>query len=318
MFEVQRQMNLRNREVPIVESRKIVPDTSTGKQKNIVPPNILSKSIPEPKAKERRVEDPKQFEPASTSFSLENEIAKIKIAIPLSELLKNADYQSRISKVLNPHCENPTVADALNLQDDDPAILFGPHVDEPTGEDSSPFYISLDIHDAILHNALLDSGASHNLMPKLIMEKLGLEVTKPYKDLFSFDSNQVKCFGLIKDLAVSLAQIPSKSLVMDVVVIDIPLKFRMLLSRSWVAKLKGVLQMDMSYVTNTVFEKQRRLYREQKMAYMVSNAEQPNNHPIYSLDTELGLDILFNEEEEEHFDLQNPSFVPTQAQLEGF
>ena len=52
------------------------------------------------------------------------------------------------------------------------------------------------------------------------------------------------------------------------------------------------------------------------MAYMVSNAEQPNNHPIYSLDTELGLAILLNEEEEEHLDLQNLSFVPTQVQLE--
>ena len=84
-------------------------------------------------------------------------------------------------------------------------------------------------------------------MPKLIMEKMGLEVTRPYKDLFSFDSNQVKCLGLIKYLAVSLSQIPSKSLVMDVVVADFPPKFGMLLSRSWATKLKGTLQMDMSY-----------------------------------------------------------------------
>ena len=90
-------------------------------------------------------------------------------------------------------------------------------------------------------------------MPKLIMEKLGLEVTRPYKDLFSFDSNQVKCLGLIKDLVVSIAQIPSKSLVMDVVVADIPPKFGMLLSRSWAAKLKGALQMDMSYATFPLF-----------------------------------------------------------------
>lgn len=206
--------------------------------------------------------------------------------------------------MLNPPCENPAVVDALNLQDDDPTILFGPHVDELTGEDSPPFYVSLNIHDTILHNALFDLGASHNLMPKLIMEKLGLEVTRPYKDLFLFDSNQVKCLGLIKDLAVSLAQIPSKSLVMDVVVTDIPPKFGMLLSRSWAAKIKGALQMDMSYVTIPVFGEQTRLYKEHKMAYMVSNAEQPNNHPIYSLDTELESAILFNEEREEGFSLQ--------------
>ena len=85
-------MNLRNREIPIVENRKTLPSTSAGKHKNIVPLKILSKSIPEPKAKEKKVEDPKQVEPASTSFSLENEIANIKIAVPLMELLKNADY----------------------------------------------------------------------------------------------------------------------------------------------------------------------------------------------------------------------------------
>jgi hypothetical protein len=52
-------------------------------------------------------------------------------------------------------------------------------VRDDTGE-VSPFYISLNIHDLILHNAMLDSGTSHNLMPKAVMEKLGLEVTRPY------------------------------------------------------------------------------------------------------------------------------------------
>ena len=55
------------------------------------------------------------------------------------------------------------------------------------------------------------------------MEILGHEITRPYKDLYSFDSSKVKCLGLIKDLCVNLAQIPAKSLVMDIVVADIPL-----------------------------------------------------------------------------------------------
>jgi len=69
---------------------------------------------------------------------------------------------------------------------------------------------------------MLDSGASHNLMPKAIMEKLGLDITRPYKDLYSFDSNKLRCLSLIKDLCVTLARIPAKSLVMDIVVADIP------------------------------------------------------------------------------------------------
>ena len=88
---------------------------------------------------------------------------------------------------------------------------------------------------------MLDFGASHNLIPRRIMEEMGLEVTRPCKDLFSFDSNKFKFLYLIKDLLIFLTQIPTKILVMDVVVVDIPPKFGMLFSRSWESKLKGSL-----------------------------------------------------------------------------
>ena len=62
---------------------------------------------------------------------------------------------------------------------------------EDRDDSSPPFYTSLNIHDKVLHNYLMDSGASHNLMPKIVMEELGLEVTKNYHDLYSFDSRRV-------------------------------------------------------------------------------------------------------------------------------
>ena len=70
-------------------------------------------------------------------------------------------------------------------------------------------------------------------MPKAVMERLGLVVTRPYKYLYSFDSSRVKFLGLIKDLCVNLAKIPTKCVVMDIVVTDVPPKYGMLLSRSW-------------------------------------------------------------------------------------
>ena len=133
-------------------------------------------------------------------------------------------------------------------------LLFGPEVEGKFQEGAiPPFYVSLNIHEKILHNAMLDSGASHNLMPKVVMEKLCLEITKPYKDLYSFDSSRFKFLGLIKDLCVNLTQIPAKILVMDIVVADIPPKHGMLLSRSWGAKIQGNLQMDMTYATILLF-----------------------------------------------------------------
>ena len=69
----------------------------------------------------------------------------------------------------------------------------------------------------------------------------------------------------------------------------------MLLSRSWAAKLKGTLQIDMSYATIPIFVEQRRLYRENRLAYMISSPKCPQNHPIYSIDTDLGSVIFCNE-----------------------
>jgi hypothetical protein len=166
-----------------------------------------------------------------TPFSLEAELAKIKIPIPLTELMTRGGYCSQVLKSLAIEPDIGTKAltigsvthsDAVNLADDHPELLFGPEVNgrDDIG-DVAPFYISLNIHDLILHNAMLDSGPSHNLILKAVMEKLGLEVTRPYKYLHSFDYSKVKCIGLIKDLCITLVQIPSKRMVMDVVVVDI-------------------------------------------------------------------------------------------------
>jgi hypothetical protein len=95
-------------------------------------------------------------------------------------------------------------ADVINLEDDRPTIMFGMYI-ENAKDYVTPFYITLTVHDNLLHNCMLDSGASYNLMPKVIMEKLGLDITRPYQDLYSFDLRKVKCLGMIKDLVVNLS-----------------------------------------------------------------------------------------------------------------
>jgi hypothetical protein len=150
-----------------------------------------------------------------------------------SQVIKDLSIEPEIgTKALNVGSANHS--DTVNLVDDQPELLFGLEVDGQTDNGVvTPFYISLNIHELILHNAMLNSGASHNLMPKVVTEKLGLEVTRPYKYFLSFDSSKVKRIGLIKDLCITLAEIPTKSMVMDIVVADIPPKYSMLLSRSW-------------------------------------------------------------------------------------
>jgi hypothetical protein len=127
-------------------------------------------------------------------------LRKIKIHVPLSELLKNEPFEKSIMKVLQPPTSVVT-SDAISLEDENPTIIVGPHIKDGSNA-SPPLYIYLNIHDKILHNCLMDLGASHNVMPKVVMEELSLEITKPFQGLYSFYSKKFKCLGLIKDLVV--------------------------------------------------------------------------------------------------------------------
>jgi hypothetical protein len=224
-------------------------------------------------------------------YSFEHEIQKIRIHIPLLDLFKHEDFKRFLSKKIQPKPTSHST-DSVNLQDERQIVILGPLV-EDRDNSSPPLYTSLNIHDKVFHNCLMDSGASHIRMPKIVMEELELEVTKAYHDLFSFESGKVKCLGVIKDLIVSMFQLPMKSVVMDIVVANIPPKFRMLLSRYWIKRLAGTLQMDLSYTTISVFEgEQRILYMEAQLAYIISDETNPTNHPIFSLDTDLVSRIL--------------------------
>jgi hypothetical protein len=59
---------------------------------------------------------------------------------------------------------------------------------------------------------------------------------------------------------------------MEIVVADFPPKFGMLLSRSWIKRLGGTLQMDLSYATILFFGgEHKRMYREAQLAYIISD-----------------------------------------------
>ena len=63
-------------------------------------------------------------------------------------------------------------SDTVNLQEEHTKIFIGSTLANKIENDSNsspPFYITLTIHDQMIHNCLLDSGASHNLMPKAVM-----------------------------------------------------------------------------------------------------------------------------------------------------
>ena len=139
----------------------------------------------------------------------------------------------------------------------------------------------------------MDFRSSHNVMPKVVMDELSIDITKPYQDIYSFDSKKVKCLGVIKDLVVTLFQLPMKSVVLDVVVDDMSPKLVMLLSISWDKNVGESLQMDLTYANIPIFGgEHQRLYMEVRLAYLVSDHENIGNHPIYAVEDEIGSSIF--------------------------
>ena len=115
----------------------------------------------------RNLENKKEIVPADktiTPFSFESEILKIKFSLPFNEIFINNEYRNQVLKMLKVE-SNSIFSDVVNLQDDNPAIIFGPRMDISDDDEVPPFYVTLRIHDLFLHNSMFDSRASHNLMP---------------------------------------------------------------------------------------------------------------------------------------------------------
>ena len=106
------------------------------------------------------------------NFNLENELGKIKIPMPFTELMKNPSYKDSVLKMIGSAKSQP-LSDTMNLQVENPRIFIGLALAKRNDNEASaspPFYITLTIHEKMIHNCLLDSGASHNLMTKAVME----------------------------------------------------------------------------------------------------------------------------------------------------
>jgi hypothetical protein len=172
IMQFQKKYNLRSRKAstepqqtnPIREPLADTPSTSRPKKdnptKDATEKGKSKEEVPRKAPETSRETGVKEVEKVSPPFNFENEMAKIKISIPFNELIKKGEYRDQIIKMLKMG-ETP---DTLNVQDDHPAILFGPRMEE-TGdtEDVPPFYVSLKVHDMTLHNAMLDSGARRTI-----------------------------------------------------------------------------------------------------------------------------------------------------------
>ena len=115
-------------------------------------------------------------------------------------------------------------------------------------DEHSPFFMTLLMNNKSLNNCMLDSGAGANMMYLKVMQQLGLKVTQPYRNVCGFESKSIPTHGVVENVEVCLKEYPEKVIHIDIVIVDVPDVWGMLLSRKFASMLGGTLEMDLTYV----------------------------------------------------------------------
>jgi hypothetical protein len=111
-----------------------------------------------------------------------------------------------------------------------------------------PFLLTYEIFNFNVHNCLVDSGASSNIMPYSICQRINIVPQLTTTRIIQLDRSDVKVRGELKDVHIVLASDPRVHQVIDIVVVDIPDSYGLLLSRDWSAKLQGYFSTDWSHL----------------------------------------------------------------------
>jgi hypothetical protein len=141
-----------------------------------------------------------------------------------------------------------------------------------------PFLLTFEVFNRNLHNCLVDSGASSNVMPLSICKKLNAVPLKSDKHVIQLDRTQVKVMGELKDVMIRIATHPKFVQVIDIIVVDIPEAYGLLLSRDWSEKLNGYFSTDWAHLWLPLkgHKNMIRIDRERYLKHTVTDLETLN------------------------------------------
>jgi hypothetical protein len=181
--------------------------------------------------------NPPKTERVDLNFDFEGALSKMHVTIPLREVIKVPSVKERFDNFFKG--SYGPMDPPIMLQDDHFRVQYDEH---------PPFFMTLLINNKCLNKCMLDSGVGANMMSLKIMQQLGLKVTRPYGNVCGFESRAIPTHGVIENVEVCLGRYLKRVIHMDIVVVDVPDVWVMLLSRKFVAMLGGTLEMDLTYI----------------------------------------------------------------------
>lgn len=110
------------------------------------------------------------------------------------------------------------------------------------------FFLSLIISDIFLHNNMIKLGANTIVIPKLAVDSLTPKYELLEKGIMQLYGKKVPTTSHIKELYIALYSYPSQKVTWEVTIIEIPMLFRMFLSRDFTRKIGRYLALNWSHL----------------------------------------------------------------------
>jgi hypothetical protein len=129
--------------------------------------------------------------PPQMKYNVVDDLSKLRITLSFTEVVKIPQQRENILKLLDEPAERIEAVEASPKQSQSTSTI------KLRGK-VPPFYISIENHDVALHNCLVDTGMTNNIMPLAVMEALGMSCTRYYETseiIYAIDSRQVSAYG---------------------------------------------------------------------------------------------------------------------------
>jgi hypothetical protein len=166
-----------------------------------------------------------------------------------------------------------------------------------THKNVPPFLLTFEIFNRNVHNCMVDLGASSNVMPWSICQKINAEVETSTLKIIQLDRTSVKVIGELRNVLIRLSSNPKVHQVIDIIVVDIPEVYGMFLSRDWSEQLHDYFAIDWSHLwlPENGKPKKIKVNREHYLKFTVTDLNDPNEPFTPSADSPevQGMDTFF-------------------------
>jgi hypothetical protein len=163
------------------------------------------------------------------TYNVIDDLSKLRIAFPFMEVVKIPQQRENLLRIVDNLDTRMEVA-VINSKQQQSYSLTKPRGKFP------PFYITIENHDVALHNYLIYSGATNNVVPLSVMQGLGMECTRHYEtgeSVYAINSRKVLAYGEIKYFYAWIIATPHITVVLIVIVVDLPPTYGVVLGRDW-------------------------------------------------------------------------------------